>query len=351
MKLQLGSNSRATIRAFQKALHGWYKTEQRPLPWRTEPSVYRTVVSEFMCQQTQITTVVPYFESWMKAFPDFEALAAAPESKVLKHWEGLGYYRRARYLQGIAKALVDTRLPRTPDGWSRLTGVGPYTAAAISSIAFGRAAACVDGNVVRILCRLVGDETAFPSSAAAVKRFTPLAAQLLDDDNPGIHNQAMMELGATVCHRRKPLCMLCPVRQLCQSGPSGFADRLPRIERPPTVKQTVHRVWFIRRGKLLMHRLPDDAKRMAQLHELPTAEQVTFDPKTADGTPWIKKTRAITRYRITEWIWFPTKANQLTLPKPRDGAFHWIAPAKLDTITLSGPHRRWVNEFLDNKPG
>lgn len=350
MKLQPGTNSRAAIRAFQSTLQGWYKAEQRPLPWRTDPSVYRTVVSEFMCQQTRITTVIPYFERWMKSFPDFETLASAPEEQVLKHWEGLGYYRRARYLQEIARALVDTPPPRTPDGWVRLPGVGPYTAAAISSIAFGRAAACVDGNVVRILCRLTGDETAFPNSATAVKHFTPLATQVLDDDNPGIHNQAMMELGATVCHRRKPLCMVCPVKNLCRSGPAGFADRLPHIERTPTIKQTVHRVWFVRRGKLLMHQLPDESRRMAQLHELPTAEQTGFDPDRANGIPCVKKTRAITRYRITEMIWFPSKTSQVSLPATRNGDFHWVPLAKLESITLSGPHRRWVREFLDQKP-
>lgn len=350
MKLQPGTNSRAVIRAFQTTLQEWYKAEQRPLPWRTDPSVYRTVVSEFMCQQTRIATVVPYFDRWMKSYPDFAALASAPEEEVLKHWEGLGYYRRARYLQAIARAVAGTHPPRTPDGWARLPGVGPYTAAAISSIAFGRAAACVDGNVVRILCRLTGDETAFRNSATAVTHFTPLAARLLDDDNPGIHNQAMMELGATICHRKKPLCMVCPVRDLCRSGPEGSADHLPRIERTPTVKQTVHRVWLVRRGRLLMHRLPDESKRMAQLHELPTAEQVAFDPDRPNGTPCVKKTRAITRYRITEWIWFPTKASKLALPKTRDRGFHWVPLAKLEEIPLSGPHRRWVNEFLDAKP-
>ncbi|HYP15695.1 MAG TPA: A/G-specific adenine glycosylase, partial [Opitutus sp.] len=192
---------------FQAGLLGWYRAAARPLPWRSDPSPYKTVVSEFMLQQTQVKTVLPYFARWLEALPDFRTLAAAPEARVLKLWEGLGYYSRARNLHKLAQAVAARpQLPRTAAEWRELPGVGPYTAAAITSISFAAPAACVDGNVVRILARLTADGTPFRDSASAAKAFTPLAESLLTQSSPGDHNQAMMELGATVCFRQKPRC-------------------------------------------------------------------------------------------------------------------------------------------------
>jgi A/G-specific adenine glycosylase len=306
MKIRLNTNTRAVIRDFQRRLHKWYAAERRSLPWREETSLYRTVVSEFMCQQTQISTVIPYFERWMTSYPDFKALAAASEESILKHWEGLGYYQRARQLHSVAKSMNETHPPRTADAWAKFPGIGPYTAAAIASIACGRAVACVDGNVVRILSRMVGEEIVFKSGTDAARHFTPLANALMDDDNPGTHNQAMMELGATVCLRKKPLCTTCPVRTHCRAGSEGFAENLPRIKRVKTVSQTVHRVWIVKRGKLLMHRRPEKSSRMALLHELPTMEQVGANPESLGNGRTLIRKRSITRYRITEIIHFPT---------------------------------------------
>src|SRR5580658_3079410 len=188
---------------FSRDLLTWYRRAARPLPWRREPSLYRTVVSEFMLQQTQVATVLPYFQRWMVEFPDFRVLAAAPEARVLKLWEGLGYYRRARHLHQLAKIVAaEPGRERTPEGWGELPGVGPYTAAAITSIAFSARAACVDGNVVRVLTRLTADESPYPDGVSAARVLTPLAEELLPAQAPGDHNQAMMELGATVCLRR-----------------------------------------------------------------------------------------------------------------------------------------------------
>src|SRR3984957_8337526 len=156
--------------SFQEALIGWYRREARRLPWRDHPSLYKTVVSEFMVQQTQVSTVLPYFGRWLAALPDFAALAAAPEAGVLKLWEGLGYYSRARNLQRLAQALAARpEIPRGAEAWQGLPGVGPYTAAAVTSIAFGASAACVDGNVVRILARLTADGREFRDSATAAR--------------------------------------------------------------------------------------------------------------------------------------------------------------------------------------
>jgi len=184
----------AAAPALRQALLGWYRAQARPLPWRTAPSVYGTVVSEFMLQQTQVKTVLPYFARWMAELPDFAALAAAPEARVLKLWEGLGYYARARNLHRRARVVAARPAPpRRLEDWAELPGIGPYTAAAIASIAFGAATACVDGNVVRILARLTADAREFPDSATAARAFAPLAARLIAGaESPGDHNQAMM---------------------------------------------------------------------------------------------------------------------------------------------------------------
>ena len=212
---------------FRKILVAWYASAQRPLPWRTEPSLYRTVVSELMAQQTQIKTMLPYFNRWMRRFPNFTTLANAPAEDVLKHWEGLGYYSRARNLHRLAKEYVAlSPKPATREEWQRLPGIGPYTSAAITSIALGQPAAVVDGNVVRILARLTDDEHIFKNNGEAVKAFTARADQLLDDKNPGDHNQAMMELGATVCLKHKPLCTVCPVLKFCVSCKNGTQDEM-----------------------------------------------------------------------------------------------------------------------------
>lgn len=330
--------------AFQAALLGWYRIHARQLPWRTTPSLYRTVVSEFMLQQTQVKTVLPYFARWLEALPDFAALAAAPEERVLKLWEGLGYYSRARNLHRLGKAVAALPSPpRAPEEWRELPGVGPYTAAAITSISFDAPAACVDGNVVRILARLTADGTEFRDSASAAKAFTPLAEALIAASTaPGDHNQAMMELGATVCFRQKPLCLTCPVRAFCAAGLRGEPEAYPRLAPKAMEQRSVTRVWCERNGALLLHRAAADARRFASMHELPTATDAGFDEKKAGlGELLAKKRRGITRYQITESIHrAPPPRHKLT------GGLVWVALENLETVTLSGPHRRWVTEIL-----
>lgn len=330
---------------FQSALHAWYRAHARKLPWRDAPSVYKTVVSEFMLQQTQVKTVLPYFDRWLTALPDFAALAAADEARVLRLWEGLGYYSRARNLQRLARALVALpAMPRTPGAWRELPGVGPYTAAAVTSIAFGAPAACVDGNVVRILARLTADGTSYRDSASAAKAFAPLAEALLPNDHPGDHNQAMMELGATVCFRQKPLCLTCPVRPHCAAARQGAPEAYPRLAPKVMEQRSVVRVWCERAGALLLHRAPPGARRFANLHELPSAEQAGLtDAAATRGERLATKRRGITRFQITESIHLvPPPAAKTALPAD----LVWVPIVDLETITLSGPHRRWVKEIL-----
>jgi len=341
-KTSAGGDLAGRREAFRRDLLAWYHASRRAMPWREAPSAYRTVVSEFMLQQTQVATVLPYFARWMAALPDFESVAAAPEQVVLKLWEGLGYYSRACNLHRLAREVAGRPLPRTAAAWRELPGIGPYTSAAIASIAFGEGVACVDGNVVRILARLTRDGTPFRDSASASKAFAPLANELVNPAAPGDHNQAMMELGATVCVRRNPACLTCPVRPHCAAAAAGDPEAYPKLEAKPMEQVAVVRVWAEGKAGVLLHRNGPEARRLANLHELPTAEQAGLDPAQAALGPLVaRKTRGITRYRIVESIHAATLPPDLALP-----GLVWVPVAELDSIALSGPHRRWTSQVL-----
>ena len=326
---------------FQQALLDWYASAQRPLPWRSDPSTYKTVISEFMLQQTQVKTVIPYFERWLERFPDFDALASASGEEVLKYWEGLGYYSRARNLHKLAKVYVtlDPK-PKTAAEWQALPGIGPYSSAAISSIAQDYPAAVVDGNVVRILARLTSDSRVFKNNSEAVTAFRSLADKLLNTENPGDHNQSMMALGATVCMKQKPQCTVCPVVRFCQSAGIGNAESIPNIRRTATVKVKVDRLWAFAKGKLLLHRIPEDAKQLAGQYELPA---ITLFGKSLELDEILAtKSRGITNKRIKETIY---RARE-PIPDIKSSDLRWIPLDQIESITLSGPHRRWVKELL-----
>ena len=296
-----------------------------------------------MLQQTQVKTVLPYFARWMEALPDFATLAAAPESRVLKLWEGLGYYSRARRLHTLAQAVVTLpKPPQTVDEWLALPGIGPYTAAAITSISFHVPAAVVDGNVVRILTRLTADDTEYRDGSTAAKAYTELADTLLNRKEPGDHNQAMMELGATVCVRRNPLCPTCPVQKLCAANHQKSPEAYPRLVAKKIEKVTVHRAWCAQRGRVLLHRTSGSANRLANLHELPTFEQIGLKSDDTVNLPLLaKKHRSITRYRITEMIY---QVSPCGIPKSDE--LIWVPRDEIELLSLSGPHRRWVRELL-----
>jgi len=333
---------------FQTALHGWYRLHARDLPWRRAPSLYKTVVSEFMLQQTQVITVLPYFARWLVELPNFAALATAPEAKVMKLWEGLGYYSRARNLHKLAQIVASLPTPpRTPAEWRELPGIGPYTAAAITSISFDEPAAVVDGNVVRILARLTRESRLFRDGTEAVKHFTPLADALVVGAHPGTHNQAMMELGATVCLRQKPMCLVCPVAEFCAGRREGEPEKLPRLKPKQVEQREVTRLWCEHRGQLLLHRVHAKAKRLAGLYELPEASSLGIAPnaKFLIAT----KRRSITRFQITESIYRlkPTPAQLKRIAA--EEFLEWISMEKIADLTLSGPHKRWISELRSNK--
>jgi len=297
-----------------------------------------------MLQQTQVATVLPYFSRWLRELPDFAALAIAPEAKVMKLWEGLGYYTRARNLHKLAQAYVAAPAkPRAPAEWRELPGVGPYTAAAITSISFGEPAAVVDGNVVRILARLTGAGRLFRDGSAAAKYFTPLAGALIVGANPGEHNQAMMELGATVCLRANPRCATCPVAMFCAARKNGSPEKLPRLKPKVIEQKFVTRVWCEHRGRLLLRRGGAKARRLAGLHELPEASDL--DVKPAAKALLAVKRRTITRFRITESIYALIPTAALLKRIAQDPSLEWVPLKRLDRVTLSGPHKRWIQEL------
>jgi A/G-specific adenine glycosylase len=304
--------------------------------------VYATVVSEIMAQQTRIATMLPYYERWMRRFPDFGALAAADEAEVLRHWEGLGYYSRARNLHRLAKAYAAlAEKPRTSAGWEALPGIGPYTAAAIASIAFGDPAAVVDGNVVRILARLTTEGHEFSSNGEAVKFFRPLADELLDHADPGTHNQAMMELGALLCLPKKPRCAECPVAVFCKSAGNPGTEAIPRIARRAVEKVELSRILHVEGGAILLQRIAPQARRLAGQYELPDAKLLDLHPT---GKPLAVLTRSITHHRIVESIHRhdgPLPAGWESVP-----GLTLVPLDKLESLTLSGPHRRWLGELL-----
>ena len=330
---------------FRRQLLSWYQTYRRKLPWRENPSLYKTVVSEFMLQQTQVETVLPYFERWMKVFPGFKGLAQAPGEKVLKQWEGLGYYSRARNLHRLALALAGLkRIPRSADAWLQFPGVGPYTAAAITSISFNAPAAVVDGNVIRVISRLCAEPGVFIGNSEAVKQLKPIADLLLDKKSPGDYNQAMMELGATLCVRSKPRCLICPVRKLCASYASSNPEAYPRFEKRKTEQVQIDRLWVLRNGALLLQQAPKQSSRLSEIYELPRREIVSGAEK-AFALLAVKK-RAISNQQVQERIFsFSPSAAQLKALGAEE-LLSWVPVNRLDSVILSGPHRRWIAELL-----
>jgi len=224
-----------TTAALRETLLEWFEANQRSLPWRETSDPYAIWVSEIMLQQTQVATVKSYYERWMELFPDVDTLAQASIEEVLDVWAGLGYYRRAKFLHRGAREVVDNldgQIPDSAKGLKKLPGIGPYTAGAIASIAYGEAAPLVDGNVERVFARLFAIE-GDPKTTANQKSFWKIAETLVDPTSPGDFNQSLMELGATVCTPKKPTCLLCPVRERCQ----GFATGEP-TQFPATVKRS-----------------------------------------------------------------------------------------------------------------
>jgi A/G-specific adenine glycosylase len=345
--LQLDAERRQGLRW---ALCGWFAAHARDLPWRRVGDPYAIWISEAMLQQTQVATVVPYWERFLERFPDVEALALAEEDDLLAAWSGLGYYRRARSLQAAARVIVAQHhgsFPRRRPDAESLPGVGPYTAGAVLSIAYGLPEAVVDGNVARVFARLFGLEDPLASTRLD-KRLWALARALVPPagsgpDGPGAWNQGLMELGATLCTPKSPGCLLCPLAEACVARRDGRQAELP-VPKPKPEKKQVELLSLLvwQRGRVLLERRPLEG-RMAGMWELPTRELTEhglwpegwIDPELEPGEVLGSVSHGITVHRIRCEV--------------RRGAFHaaggrldpggplaWHATERLPELGLTG---------------
>ena len=250
-----------TLSPIRRTLIRWYKKHQRDLPWRRTRNPYAVWVSEIMLQQTQVATVIPYYRRFMKAFPTIKRLAAAREQAVLKAWEGLGYYSRARNLYKAAKRIISDhggRLPESAEELRQLPGIGRYTAGAIASIAFDLDEPVLDGNVIRVFCRLFLIRKN-PKETTIQKRLWRLAHQLLPKGKASIFNQALMDLGATVCTPKNPRCNDCPLKKHCKARAKNLQERLPAKAKTAPVPHYDIAAGVIWKGKkiLIARRKPE----------------------------------------------------------------------------------------------
>ncbi len=260
------------------ALLSWYELHARSLPWRVEPIPYRVWISEIMLQQTRIEAVIPHYHEFLRRMPDLRSLAEIPETELLKCWEGLGYYSRARNLQKAAKTVLESGSEDLPQSYAeliKLPGIGEYTAGAIASIAFNECVPAVDGNVMRVLARLTGCDTDVLSPAGK-KHFTKLASALIPETAPGKFNQAVMELGETVClPNTTPKCEKCPFSEVCVAHRKGITDELPVRKKLKARKIEPRTVFVLRTTKeptrILLHKRPDMGL-LAGLYEFPNTD-------------------------------------------------------------------------------
>jgi A/G-specific adenine glycosylase len=262
---------RRRMDAIRKALPVWFESHARRMPWRQERDAYRVWVSEIMLQQTRVEAVRGYFDRFIRRFPDVRALADAPLDAVLKSWEGLGYYSRARNLHAAARKVVEDHAGSLPSSRSELLalpGIGPYTAGAVASIAFGADEPVLDANVKRVLCRLfaVGEDPRRPQTQ---KKLWSLAGRLLPPGRAGAFNEALMDLGATVCIPGRPRCEICPLEEYCLARRRGRQNQLPVKARKKKIPhRDVAAALIIRRGKLLIDRRKPEGL-LGGLWELP----------------------------------------------------------------------------------
>ncbi len=339
------------------ALLAWYREHRRDLPWRRTRDPWAILVAEAMLQQTRVETVVRRYDDFLARFPTPGACADAGEEAVLAAWAGLGYYRRARSLHRAACRIAREGWPRTAGELRRLPGIGPYTAAAVASIAFGEPVPVVDGNVIRVAARLMAlDED--PTRGKGARRVRALAAGLLDPEAPGDANQALMELGATVCLPRDPRCPGCPLAPSCRGRAAGGPERWPRLPARAAAVPLVRAAALLRgrgtRETFLFRRVPE-GEHNAGLWELPSVELFRGRPGSrARGPGPSARTRSrvahllreaglpsrleefvgeirhgITRYRVRLLAWRGVPGTGFPDPLPRDHAW-WTAEEALE---------------------
>lgn len=319
-------------------VEAWYGTFGRRLPWRETPDPYAVTVSEFMLQQTGVETVIPYYKAFLERFPTFHALADASAEDVVAAWEGLGYYRRARSLQALAARVAEGgRLPPGEEALRTLPGVGPYTAAALTVFALHQRAVPVDGNVRRVIGRVLHLEASGKALDAAIR--TALAAILPVD--PSDFFQGLMDIGATICHPRGPSCPACPLENVCEGKRAGDPERFGRGgTRTPPMPVDVALVALMKEGRLLLKRR--ETGLLAGLWGLLTIE----GPSAPEAPPGIvfrglRETEVRFRHTFTHRLW-----RVRTYVAEGDGEGEWVHPEAVGH-PLGGPDRRALDRLLE----
>lgn len=315
-------------------LLAWFDANQRDLPWRRTKDPYAIWVSEIMLQQTQVATVVPYFERWMARFPSVQVLATASEDEVLSLWQGLGYYRRARQLLTGSRTIIQgSGTPKSAAEWQKVPGIGPYTAGAIASIALNEAVPLVDGNVERVYARLENDSTSGPLLNRAAWKW---ATENVHQERPGDWNQALMELGATICKPIDPKCMECPVYAHCKAFQAGTQTKVPTMVKKEKPKALTRYVWIpICNGKLGIRQIPDN-QWWAGMWEFP--REVSLDLLESQfPNAWPVSLgsfrHTVTNHRIQVHV-------SLVQLEAESGQLRWVTRKELSTIALPAPQRR-----------
>ena len=315
-------------RAIRRRILAWYSKHKRDLPWRGTRDPYRVWISEIMLQQTRVAAVIPYYERFLRRFPNAAALALAPEQDLLALWAGLGYYSRARNLQQAAKKILALgKFPSDHRTILELPGVGAYTAAAIASIAFGQPYAVLDGNVVRVLSRLTA-ESGNAASTPVRRKLQSVADALIDARHPGDFNQGLMELGATVCLPGQPQCARCPIRRHCAAHELGKQNELPLLRPRPESTRVEKQLLVIRRaGKILAWQRPAESQRLAGFWELPEHSQVPdARVQQPNGSASFRHTIVNTAYTFQV-----RKASLVRVPS----GFYWLSTKNLHELPLS----------------
>jgi len=342
------------LSTFRAPLLRWFRKHHRKLPWRVlqpgTPDAYHVLVSEAMLQQTQVATVIDYFNRFTEVLPTVHALANADEQQVLRLWQGLGYYRRARNLHAAAKKIVNDfggNIPDTVEQLLELPGVGRYTAGAIASIAFSRRAPLLDGNVARVLARWfdIRDSIDEPATNA---RLWELAEQLVPAKHPGDFNQALMELGAMVCTPRNPQCLTCPLASLCEANHAGSADTVPVRSVRKSPKNIEHHILAVGHGEHWLFTQRPGRGLWSNMWQMPTCEQPLQSP--ASLADWL---RTQTNMRISKPAELATFTHQTTHRTIRFTLWHataktrskqgcWRTIDDLDDLPLPNPQRKAV---------
>jgi A/G-specific adenine glycosylase len=372
-KIWVNMPSGPDLRAFRRKLLQWFGEFQRALPWRENKDPYRVWLSEIMLQQTRVTAVIPYYEKFLREFPTVRALAGAASDDVMRHWSGLGYYSRARSLQQAAQQIVTEHggnFPSEETAVRALAGIGDYTSAAILSIAFGQPFAVLDGNVARVIARIF----AMPGDLRERARWRALqthATELLAVQSPGDWNQAMMELGATICTPRVPQCLMCPVAKFCAARKHGLQQTIPqkRDKRAPVAVELASAVFLDRQGRTVLlsptklrsevvgaDHVPSLVSRMlhfptiavsadaeGELTEYLVAQRLWGGKAKIHLMPLPRVRHSVTYRQITI---FPFRVNVMKLPKSSRGTLGTLEQA--NSLAISNLTRKIARVAADS---